>query len=154
MPLYKAQIVTHSPEETEKAGEALGRRLRGGELIAYKGELGAGKTAFTRGLALGLGLGDCVYSPTFAIVNEYRGEGLTLYHFDMYRITCDESLETTGFFDYGGEGAVRAVEWSENISDRIPKDALTVEFEITGEESRKITLTVPRGGEKFEGTWN
>lgn len=151
---YKAEIITHSPEETEKAGEALGRRLTGGEIIAYKGGLGAGKTAFTRGLARGLGLGDCVFSPTFAIVNEYHGKGLTLYHFDMYRITCAEALETTGFFDYAGDNAVMAVEWSENISEYIPDGAVTAELEITGEESRKITLTAPCGGEKFEGTWN
>ena len=91
------QWTTHSPEETIALARKLGERLHPGDCIAYRGDLGAGKTTFTRGLALGMGLGDCVTSPTFALVHEY-GDG-KLIHFDMYRITDENELETTGFID-------------------------------------------------------
>jgi len=151
---YSETIYTSSPEETIEAGKKLGSRLTGGEVIAYKGGLGAGKTTFTRGLALGMGLEDNVSSPTFAIVNEYHGNGLSLYHFDMYRISGGEALETTGFFDYMSDSAVIAAEWSENIEDELDGNTLTLTIESVGEEQRKITLTDPSGGTKYAGTWN
>ena len=117
------KIVTHSPEETVRAAQKLGSMLRPGDMIAYKGGLGAGKTTFTRGLAIGLGLGDNVSSPTFALVNEYRGSEITLYHFDMYRISTEEGLESTGFYDYDFEN-VAAVEWSENIAQFLPENTI------------------------------
>lgn len=154
MSAYSETIYTSSPEETIEAGKKLGSRLTGGEVIAYKGGLGAGKTTFTRGLALGMGLEDNVSSPTFAIVNEYHGNGLSLYHFDMYRISGGEALETTGFFDYMSDSAVIAAEWSENIEDELDGNTLTLTIESVGEEQRKITLTDPSGGTKYAGTWN
>lgn len=151
---YSETIFTSSPEETIEAGIRLGKRLTGGEVIAYKGGLGAGKTTFTRGLAMGMGLEDNVSSPTFAIVNEYHGVGLSLYHFDMYRISGGEALETTGFFDYMSDDAVIAAEWSENIEDELDGKAITVTLALTENGGRKITLTDPTGGTKFAGTWN
>ncbi|MGN0643137.1 MAG: tRNA (adenosine(37)-N6)-threonylcarbamoyltransferase complex ATPase subunit type 1 TsaE [Huintestinicola sp.] len=152
---------TSSPEETIELAEKIGSRLTGGEVIAYKGGLGAGKTTFTRGLAIGMGLPDNVSSPTFAIVNEYHGKGrLSLYHFDMYRISSGEALETTGFFDYMSKDSVIAAEWSENIEDDLDKNTITITIERLSEEERRITLSVPEseafvnGAEKFADTWN
>lgn len=142
---------THSPEETIEFARKLGSLLRGGEIIAYKGGLGAGKTTFTRGLALGLGLPDEVSSPTFALVNEYRGGKLTLYHFDMYRIMNAEALETTGFYDYISDDSVIAVEWSENIEDCLPDGVITVTIRSDGDEERTITA---QGDERFDSAWN
>ncbi|MDE5992650.1 MAG: tRNA (adenosine(37)-N6)-threonylcarbamoyltransferase complex ATPase subunit type 1 TsaE [Oscillospiraceae bacterium] len=140
-------LSTASPEETIAFAEQIGRLLRGGDIIAYRGGLGAGKTTFTRGIALGMGLPDEVYSPTFALVNEYRGKGLTLYHFDMYRIMNAEALETTGFYDYISEDAVIVCEWSENIADCLPENVITVTIETMGENVRKITV---EGDERFD----
>lgn len=138
--------MTGSPEETIAFAQKVGALLKGGEVIAYKGSMGAGKTTFTRGLAIGMGLPDEVTSPTFALVNEYRGE-LTLYHFDMYRIQSANDLETTGFYDYMSEKSVLAVEWSENIVQCLPKDVITITFVQTGEDSREITV---EGDHRFE----
>lgn len=140
-------VTTASPEETIAFAEQIGRLLRGGDIIAYRGGLGAGKTTFTRGIALGMGLPDEVSSPTFALVNEYRGKGLTLYHFDMYRIMNAEALETTGFYDYISEDAVIVCEWSENIADCLPENVITVTIETMGENVRKITV---EGDERFD----
>ena len=135
---------TNSPEETIALAEKLGALLRPGDCIAYRGDLGAGKTTFTRGLALGMGLGDCVTSPTFALVHEYGGG--KLIHFDMYRITDENELETTGFYDYPQAESVFAVEWSENIDAALPPHPMHITLEYTGDESRRITL---EGDERF-----
>lgn len=140
-------VTTASAEETIAFAEKLGAMLKGGDVIAYKGGLGAGKTTFTRGLAIGMGLPDEVSSPTFALVNEYRGKALTLYHFDMYRIMNEEALETTGFYDYLSDDCVIAVEWSENIADCLPKNIITVTIEKIGEEERRIEV---KGDERFD----
>ena len=139
------QFLTHSPEETEALGEALGRRLRGGEIIAYYGGLGAGKTAFTRGLARGLGCDEMVTSPTYTIVNEYLGGRLPLFHFDMYRLASSDDLWDIGWEDYLERGGVCAVEWSENVAEAM-EGAITVTIEKLGEDTRRITI---EGGEKF-----
>lgn len=138
---------TSSASETIKLGEEIGKRLKGGDLIAYKGGLGAGKTTITRGISIGMGLGDEVTSPTFALVNEYRGDKLNLIHFDMYRITSSADLETTGFFDYMDEDSVLAVEWSENIEDELPENTVFITIERLSEEERNITVD---GDERFE----
>ncbi len=143
----KITIETHSPAETIALGEKIGALLRGGEVIAYRGGLGAGKTTITRGISVGLGLGDEVTSPTFALVNEYAGEKLTLYHFDMYRITSAEDLETCGFYDFMNERSVIAAEWSENIADELPDDAIYIDIARVSDEVREITIT---GDERFE----
>lgn len=140
-------VTTASAEETIAFAEKIGAMLKGGDIIAYKGGLGAGKTTFTRGLAIGMGLPDEVSSPTFALVNEYRGKALTLYHFDMYRIMNEEALETTGFYDYLSDDCVIAVEWSENIADCLPKNIITVTIENVGEDERRIEV---KGDERFD----
>lgn len=134
------EYVSHSPEETEAIGEALGRTLQGGEVIAYRGGLGLGKTCFTRGLARGLGFTGNVTSPTFALVQEYIGGRWPLYHFDLYRISTIEDLDTTGFFEYLDTGGVLAVEWSENFTAVLPENTVTVSFERLDDTRRKITV--------------
>lgn len=134
------EFVTHSPAETQALGERLAAQLAGGEIIAFTGGMGAGKTAFTRGLAIGLGAGDVASSPTFALVNEYQGR-LILDHFDMYRIETWEDLESTGFFDYLESDRVLAIEWSENIEGALPEKRIAVDIQPgQGEDQRRITI--------------
>ena len=135
--------LTTSPVETEAIGEALGKKITAGTVIAYLGDLGAGKTAFTRGLARGLGYREPVTSPTYTIVNEYLGGRLPLFHFDMYRLHSSDDLWDIGWEDYLDRGGVCAVEWSENVADAM-EDAIRVIIEKTGEDSRRITI---EGGE-------
>ena len=130
---------TNSPAETEAIGAALGKILTPGTVIAYRGDLGAGKTAFTRGLAKGLGCREIVTSPTYTIVNEYLGGRLPLFHFDMYRLRSSDDLWDIGWEDYLDRNGVCAVEWSENVEDAL-ENAITVTIEKLGEESRQITL--------------
>ena len=137
---YGMEFVTNSPEETERVGEQLAQKLRGNEVIAMRGGLGMGKTAFVLGLARGLGITDQVSSPTFALVHEYQGR-LPLYHFDMYRVNSWDDLYSTGFFDYLDTGAVLAVEWSENIQEALPEDSIQVELQRGGTDTdRLITI--------------
>ena len=134
------EFVTHSPAETQALGERLAAQLAGGEVIAFTGGMGAGKTAFTRGLAIGLGAGDVASSPTFALVNEYQGRPV-LDHFDMYRIETWEDLESTGFFDYLESDRVLAIEWSENIEGALPEKRIAVDIQPgQGEDQRRITI--------------
>ena len=130
---------TNSPEETEQIGQHLAETLQPGTVIAYLGDLGAGKTAFTRGLARGLGSADRVTSPTYTIVNEYLGGKMPLFHFDMYRLGSSDELFDIGWEDYLERGGICAVEWSENVSDAM-ENALTVRIEKTGETTRTITV--------------
>ena len=130
---------TNSPEETEAIGAALGKILTPGTVIAYRGDLGAGKTAFTRGLAKGLGCREIVTSPTYTIVNEYLGGRLPLFHFDMYRLRSSDDLFDIGWEDYLDRGGICAVEWSENVEDAM-EDAICITIEKLGEDSRQITL--------------
>ncbi|MEG0853792.1 MAG: tRNA (adenosine(37)-N6)-threonylcarbamoyltransferase complex ATPase subunit type 1 TsaE [Angelakisella sp.] len=143
-------IKTNSPEETIAAGEALAKLLRGGDILAYTGGMGAGKTTFTIGLAKGLELDAWVSSPTFALVHEYEGRlperQLSLCHFDMFRINTADDLYSTGFFDYLESGKIIAVEWSENIAGALPKPYITVAFEKGEGDARTITIT---GDERF-----
>ncbi len=135
--------LTNSPAETEAVGAALGAIIPAGTVLAYRGDLGAGKTAFTRGLARGLGYAEPVTSPTYTIVNEYLGGRLPLFHFDMYRLRSSDDLWDIGWDDYLERGGVCAVEWSENVDDAM-ENAVYVTIEKTGEESRRITI---EGGE-------
>jgi tRNA threonylcarbamoyladenosine biosynthesis protein TsaE len=132
-------FLTHSPEETEKIGAALAQQLAPGTVIAYRGDLGAGKTAFTRGLARGLGYTDLVTSPTYTIVNEYLSGRIPLFHFDMYRLKNSDDLFDIGWDDYLERGGVCAVEWSENVADAM-ENAIFVTIEKTGEDTRRITV--------------
>ena len=132
-------FTTNSPLETETVGAALAKILEPGTVIAYRGDLGAGKTAFTRGLARGLGYLEPVTSPTYTVCNEYLGGRLPLFHFDMYRLRCADDLWDIGWDDYLDRNGVCAVEWSENVEEAL-EGAVTVNIEKTGEESRRITI--------------
>jgi tRNA threonylcarbamoyladenosine biosynthesis protein TsaE len=136
-------FTTTSEQETEALAARLAQRLSGGDVIAFRGGLGAGKTAFTRGLGTGLGVSDPVASPTFAIASVYRGGRLLLVHFDMYRIADAEALEVTGYYDFMAErdDVVYAIEWSENVADALPEDAIFVQIEPEGENLRHITIS-------------
>lgn len=142
------EFITHSPEETEKIGEALAKSLQPGTILAYRGDLGAGKTAFTRGLARGLGCKETVTSPTYTIVNEYLGGRLPLFHFDMYRLASSDDLWDIGWEDYLDREGVCAVEWSENVQDAM-ENAVTVTIEKLGESTRRITIEGGQGYADF-----
>ena len=139
------KFMTHSPEETEKIGAALAEKMEPGTVIAYRGDLGAGKTAFTRGLARGLGYAEPVTSPTYTIVNEYLGGRLPLFHFDMYRLHSADDLWDIGWEDYLDRGGVCAVEWSENVTEAL-EGAITVSIEKLDDTTRRITIET---GEAF-----
>ena len=139
------EFITHSPEETEAIGERLAEKLHPGTVLAYRGDLGAGKTAFTRGLCRGLGCRETVTSPTFTIVNEYLGGRLPLFHFDMYRLASDDDLWDIGWEDYLDRQGVCAVEWSENVPEAMA-GALTVSIEKLGDTTRRITVD---GGNEY-----
>ena len=130
---------SNSPQDTEKIGAALGRALQPGTVIAYRGDLGAGKTAFTRGLAAGLGCRENVTSPTYTIVNEYLSGRMPLFHFDMYRLASADDLWDIGWEDYLERGGVCAVEWSENVAEAM-ENAIFVTISKTGEDCRTITV--------------
>ncbi|MBQ5749541.1 MAG: tRNA (adenosine(37)-N6)-threonylcarbamoyltransferase complex ATPase subunit type 1 TsaE [Oscillospiraceae bacterium] len=142
------EFLTHSPEETERIGALLAKQLRPGTVIAYTGGLGAGKTAFTRGIAAGLGITDSVTSPTYTIVNEYLSGRMPLFHFDMYRLSCSEELFDIGWEDYLARGGVCAVEWSENVDDAlIDPIRVCITREDGADDCRRITIT---GGSGIE----
>ena len=140
------KIISKSTNDTEKIGESVANKLCGNEVIALFGGLGMGKTAFTRGLAKGLGLDCDVTSPTFALVHEYRGDKITLYHFDMYRVETVDDLYSTGFFDYYRKGSVIACEWSENIENALPENTLRIYIE-RGEHDEQRNFKIEGYGE-------
>lgn len=136
------EFISNSQEETESLGRRLANVLSPGAVVAFTGDLGAGKTAFTRGLARGLGISDRVTSPTFTIVNEYEGGRLPLFHFDMYRLGGSGELFDIGWEDYLARGGVCAVEWSENVADALEEDAVRVDIrQGAGECQRVVTIT-------------
>ena len=134
------QITTHSADETQALGQKLASRLAPGDVIAYFGDLGAGKTAFTRGLAQGLGITDPVTSPTYTIVNEYLSGRIPLFHFDMYRLSSSDELFDIGWEDYLSRGGVCAVEWSEKVDDAFFGDEIVLRIEKLGDSERKIII--------------
>lgn len=142
------QITTHSADETQALGQRLAKRLLPGDVIAYFGDLGAGKTALTRGIVQGLGVTDLVTSPTYTIVNEYLTGRIPLFHFDMYRLGSSDELFDIGWEDYLARGGVCAVEWSENVEDAL-RDAIhiTIEKDPLEPDTRRITI---EGGSRFE----
>ena len=133
------EFTTNSAAQTEAVGVDLGQVLLPGTVLAYRGDLGAGKTAFTRGLARGLGAAEPVTSPTYTIVNEYLSGRIPLFHFDMYRLKNSDDLFDIGWDDYLERGGVCAVEWSENVADAM-ENAIFVTIEKTGEGTRRITV--------------
>lgn len=145
---FGMQITTHSADKTQALGQRLAKRLLPGDVIAYFGDLGAGKTALTRGIAQGLGVTDLVTSPTYTIVNEYLTGRIPLFHFDMYRLGSSDELFDIGWEDYLARGGVCAVEWSENVEDAL-RDAIhiTIEKDPLEPDTRRITI---EGGSRFE----
>lgn len=139
------QIRTHSPEETEAIGRKIAAKLLPGDIIAYYGDLGAGKTAFTRGLAAGLGVTEQVTSPTYTIVNEYLSGRMPLFHFDMYRLDSADDLFDIGWEDYLARGGVCAVEWSEQVEDALPPESVRVSFQRRPEADDWRTITIEEG---------
>lgn len=133
------RLVSHSPEQTEQIACELAGTLLAGDVVALRGGMGAGKTAFVRGLAKGLAVTGEVASPTFALVHEHEGR-IPLYHFDMYRVTTMDDLYSTGFFDYLDSGAVLAVEWSENIETALPRKRLVVTLTPISDTEREIVI--------------
>ena len=136
------EFFSHSPDETEAIAQRLAAHLSPGDVIAYEGGLGMGKTAFTRGLARGLGYGGHVTSPTFTIVNEYEGSRLPLFHFDMYRLSGPDDLFDIGWEDYLDRGGVCAVEWSEMVSDALPPETIYVRISRSAEHDSWRTITI------------
>lgn len=139
------QKTTHSVRETEQFAAEFAQKLQAGDLIACRGGMGMGKTAFTRGLARGLGLIDDVSSPTFALVHEYTQGNIPLYHFDMYRVSGFDELYSTGFFDYLAQSGIFLVEWSENVAGALPENAITLTLARLDDDTREITIE----GERF-----
>jgi len=141
-PCLTTEHCSASPEETEVLGEKFARKLKPGAVIALKGGLGAGKTCFTRGIARALGVTDNVTSPTYTIISEYGahldGQIVPLYHIDAYRLSGDEDFEGTGAGELADDAGIAIIEWSERIPRSIPQDAITVEIEITGPQSRLL----------------
>ena len=144
------KFVTKSAAETAEVAYNLGIKILSGAVIAFTGDLGAGKTTFIKGLARGLGYLGEVSSPTFAIVHEYVGGRLPLYHFDMYRVDGWESLYSTGFFDYMETESVLVVEWSENIENALPDDLITVDIKRGNDDNERIITISSRGEVKIE----
>lgn len=139
------EYITHSETETEAFGEKLAQRLRPGDIVALYGDLGAGKTAFVRGMARGLKSPNRVTSPTFTIVNEYEGE-IPLFHFDMYRLGGADELFGIGWDDYLARGGICVVEWSENVEDAFDGTEYVINIEKLAENDRKITFSGPQEG--------
>ena len=133
------EFLSQSPAQTESFAAQLAKCLVPGTVIAYRGDLGAGKTAFTRGLAKGLGITESVTSPTYTIVNEYLSGKMPLFHFDMYRLESEDALFDIGWEDYLERGGICAVEWSENVPEAM-ENALVITIEKTGEDTRRITV--------------
>ena len=134
--------LTHNEAETEALGARLAAALSPGAVVAYRGDLGAGKTAFTRGLARGLGYAGRVTSPTFTIVNEYEGGRLPLFHFDMYRLESADDLFDIGWEDYLDRGGVCAVEWSEQVPEALPPETVFVTLSRRDEDPSWRTITI------------
>ena len=137
-------VSTHNEKETTAFGEKFAKKLQPGDVVAFTGDLGAGKTAFIRGVAMGMELEARVSSPTFTIVNEYIGK-IPLLHFDMYRLGDSDELFEIGWEDYLERGGVCAVEWSENVMDAFSTDTIFVNIEKIGDTERRITVKMPEG---------
>ena len=135
------QYITHSPDETRALGRTLAQALQGGAVVAFTGDLGAGKTAFLSGMAEGLGIEERVTSPTFTIVNEYEGGRLPLFHFDMYRLGSADELFHIGWEDYLARNGVCAVEWSENVDEALDGDTIRVDIS-RGEDDNTRIITI------------
>ena len=135
-------FISNNLKETEAVASEIAKRLKNGGFLALYGGMGAGKTAFVRGLIKELcpECLDLVHSPTFAIVNEYRGQNINVFHFDLYRLTDEDDLYSTGFYDYIEQGGLTITEWTELFEDSIPENAIKLKIEPIGETSRRFTI--------------
>ena len=138
-------FVSESVDSTYKIAQDFAQTLKNGDIVAFEGGLGAGKTHFTKGIAKGLGIEDSVTSPTFTLINHYQTENETssiknLYHFDMYRINGYDDFASTGFHDYLEENGIIIIEWSENIKNYLPRNIIKIELEIINENTRGIKI--------------
>jgi tRNA threonylcarbamoyladenosine biosynthesis protein TsaE len=131
-------VLSSSPAETQAVGREFGQRLAAGAVLNLRGDLGAGKTEFVKGLAQGLGGKDQVTSPTFTLIHEYRSGRLPLFHLDLYRLRSEGELDEIGFDDYLEAGGVCAVEWGEKFAHRLPAATESIAFEIAGDNGRII----------------
>ncbi len=145
------KIITKSKNETFKLGRLLGAELKGGEVVALIGELGSGKTVFTKGIARGMGIKDAeksVNSPSFTLIKEYPAK-INLFHFDLYRLDSVRQIEQLGWEDYLGENGVLVIEWADKMGSLLPEESLSIELEVMGENKRKIKLTAK--DERYRG---
>ena len=133
-------MVTNSAAETRALGEKLASRLKAGDVVVLEGELGAGKSELARGIARGLGVTETVTSPSFTILNVYESGRCPLYHFDWYRLESEEELYELGMDEYLGGDGIAVVEWAERCPDAVPENVLRIRLEVTGGESRRITI--------------
>lgn len=132
--------VTNSAAETRALGEKLASRLKAGDVVVLEGELGAGKSELARGIARGLGVTETVTSPSFTILNVYESGRCPLYHFDWYRLESEEELYELGMDEYLGGDGIAVVEWAERCPEAVPENILRIQLEVTGGESRRITV--------------
>ena len=139
MEAHTLEFISHSEAETQAFGSQLAKKLTPGTIIALRGGLGAGKTAFTRGLAAGLGITVRVTSPTFTIVNEYVGE-IPLFHFDLYRLSGSDELDFIGFYEYLDRGGITVIEWSELLGNELPPDTVIITLDHVDETTRKVLV--------------
>jgi tRNA threonylcarbamoyladenosine biosynthesis protein TsaE len=137
-------FISNSPAETEAIGRQLAKDVEAGSVLALKGELGSGKTLFTKGLVAGLGSSAAVTSPTFTIVHEYKGGQLPIYHFDFFRLENRESAARLGLEDYFFSDGISIIEWADRFPDLVPEQARWISFEMKSERQRIITLLDPR----------
>ena len=133
--------ITASEEETELFAEELSLIIKGSDIICYFGEVGAGKTVFTRGLCKGLGVTGYVNSPSYIILNQYEGKKYSIFHYDLYRISDVEELTEIGFYDFAGEsGSITIIEWSEKLGDELPEKRIEIAIEVIDETKRKFKI--------------
>ena len=133
--------VTNSAAETRALGEKLASRLKAGDVVVLEGELGAGKSELARGIARGLGVTETVTSPSFTILNVYESGRCPLYHFDWYRLESEEELYELGMDEYLGGDGIAVIEWAERCPEAVPENVLRIRLEVTGGESRRITVS-------------
>ena len=138
---FKYQITTRSVDETQKLGEIIGTAVTGGKILALTGDLGSGKTSFVQGLARGLEVPDDYYitSPSYTLINEYPGR-FPLFHVDLYRITDPVDIEDIGLYEILDDNGVVAIEWADRIEQKLLSDSITIHFEITNDDTRKISI--------------
>lgn len=133
------KFISKSQQETFEFGEQIGRKLKGGEVITLDGELGAGKTVFTKGLATALGISDEITSPTFTILNVYENSPLSLYHYDAYRLKSGEEAYASGLTDYlCSRDGVCVIEWAQNVASALPKKIIKIEIKYLNATEREI----------------